>query len=128
MSDENFTGVRATTADEEAVMFQQSWFRAEREITRLRGQVEALNAERDRLWVEKLKTQGEIKRLRSELTDYKDAAASEADRVNELTAENEILREENARLWEENRQMRAMWDEALLRAIPVQAAIRETRK
>ena len=34
------------------------------EITILRGRVEALNAERDRLWVEKLKTQGEITHLR----------------------------------------------------------------
>ena len=36
MSDENFTGVRATTADEEAVMFQQSWIKAERENAALR--------------------------------------------------------------------------------------------
>ena len=39
------------------------------EITRLRGQVEALNNERDRLWNEKLKEMGafnEITRLREE--------------------------------------------------------------
>ena len=39
-----------------------------------------------------------IEKLRSELADVKDAAASEAERVNELTAENKTLREENARL------------------------------
>ena len=36
--------VRATTADEEAVMFQQSWIKAEREADRLRAENEKLRA------------------------------------------------------------------------------------
>ena len=44
------------------------------EITILRGQVEALNNERDRLWAEKLITQGEITRLREENARLREAA------------------------------------------------------
>ena len=84
------------------------------EIEVLRSQVEALGNERNRLLAEELKTQLEITSLREELyganaeidqfsgilADYKNAAASEAERANELTAENIALREENARLRE----------------------------
>ena len=63
-------------------------YEAADEITRLRGIVEALSAERDRLWTDKLKTQGEIIRLREE----------ESSKLKVRTSILNALREENARL------------------------------
>ena len=54
------------------------------EITRLRGQVEALNAERDRLWVEKLKTQVEVAILREENARLRVALKPFAERLDEI--------------------------------------------
>jgi hypothetical protein len=65
------------------------WMAAD-EITSLRGQVEALSAERDRLWADKLKMQGEITRLREE----------ESSKLKVRTSILNALREENARLRE----------------------------
>jgi uncharacterized coiled-coil DUF342 family protein len=69
---------------------------AAEEITRLREELR----ERD----------AEIDQFSGILADYKDAAASEAERANELNAENRTLCEENARLREErDKAVEEMW-------------------
>ena len=65
------------------------WMAAD-EITSLRGQVEALDNERNQLWADKLKIQGEITRLREE----------ESSKLKVRTSILNALREENARLRE----------------------------
>jgi hypothetical protein len=65
------------------------WMAAD-EITSLRGQVEALDNERNRLWADKLKMQGEITRLREE----------ESSKLKVRTSILNALREENAQMRE----------------------------